>query len=324
LIKLPHQEWMQPVDFAKDVKKLSQVRALTAQKDLVYSEKTKILLLSANHVPATVNFTGRPLPMVVPTTHLNYNFYFTKILTTLPTEFAAEEIEETGDAASEESEGVKESKVRVDSSDDSEGEEGPKKRKKIDRYIDLAVESFNPFFTTHLSAEPIYFFIECLDDIDNESVLIYTGSEEEGIEGSGFIVMHHESRTAEFFAMRSDGSRVSDVLGTSYSYEKAEELVGRVIARATGEKHLSITEEGVQNVEGVLKLRQRGKSADIPGTVEIEDSELKDNLEGLNRRSSAGRDSIVAELDEDDSAPVVQPIVHDSKELLRLLKEAGD
>ena len=320
LIKLPHQEWMQPVDFAKDVKKLSQVQALTAQKDLVYSEKTKILLLSANHIPATINFTGRPLPMVVPTTHLNYNFYFKKILSTLPAEFTAEEAEEAEGTDSEGSEGVQESKAREESSeDDSESEGEPKKRKKIDRYIDLMVESFNPFFTTHLSAEPIYFFIECLDDLDESSVLIFTGSEEEGIEGSGFIVLYHESRTAEFGAMRSDGRRVNDILVTSYSYEKAEELVNRVVARATGEKHLSITEEGVQNVEGVLKLRQRGKSADIPGAVEIEDSELKDNLEGLNRRSSVARDSVVAELDEDDSGQIVQPVMHDTDTLMSLL-----
>jgi hypothetical protein len=74
---------MQPVAFAQDVKKLSQIQALTASAPLVYSDKTKILLLSANYVPAAVKFTGTSMPIVIPTTHLNYNFYFKKILTSI-------------------------------------------------------------------------------------------------------------------------------------------------------------------------------------------------------------------------------------------------
>jgi hypothetical protein len=79
LIKLPNQDWMQPITFKKTVKTLSQIQLLTLKnKTMEFDWGLKIILLAANNIPVTLNF-GDSRPKILPTTHLNYNFHFKKI-----------------------------------------------------------------------------------------------------------------------------------------------------------------------------------------------------------------------------------------------------
>ena len=81
LIKLPNQDWMQPISFEKEVKQLSQTQLISrSQKKMTFSEDVKIIMLSTNYIPRSLAFTYRySIPHFLPTTHLNYNFYFKNI-----------------------------------------------------------------------------------------------------------------------------------------------------------------------------------------------------------------------------------------------------
>ena len=79
LIKLPNQDWMQPIAFEKSVKTLSQVQLLTLKDTTMeFDWGLKIILLSANNIPVTLSFRDN-VPRILPTTHLNYNFNFKRI-----------------------------------------------------------------------------------------------------------------------------------------------------------------------------------------------------------------------------------------------------
>ncbi len=215
LIKLPHQEWMQPVAFTNDVEKLSQIQAFTASKPIVYSDKTKFLLTAANYVPATVTFSGSSLPVVLPTTHLNYNFYFEKIITPL---------------------------CSPDS--DSEAIKSPvvSKNVGINSYLDLLKKSLGHFLKGDLE-EPVYFYINNVDNHDDCSVLVRIHSTLD------VSLIYWDNKTIESFSIDAVGAITSE----ESDFKKELQRVEEVIERATNQTLMLL--EGIQKIDSVLQNR---------------------------------------------------------------------